>query len=116
MLQWKDEFHEILLSLFGGARYGVKIRAPHAVIMTCLFRSNLSISAKIRQIIQMVREHATNLALFAAIYKSVLLILKAVSHYIEKEYGSGNTETPKSRLLEYLRQRVRKFIYLFGTQ
>jgi hypothetical protein len=116
MLKWKDEFHEILLSLIGGARYGVKIRTPHAVIMTCLFRSNLSTSAKIRQIIQLVREHSTNLAFFAAIYKSILLVLKTLSLNIEKQYGSGNAEIPKNRLLEYLRQRVRELIYLFGTQ
>jgi hypothetical protein len=75
-----EEFQAILYSLIGGARYGIKVRLPHAVIMTSLFRNDLSSSQKINNILQLVMEHATNLAAFAALYKSIVLILKVLSH------------------------------------
>ena len=111
-MKWKDELHAILFSLIGGARYGVKIRLPHAVIMTCLFRSNMSASEKLKQIIQLVREHATNLALFATIYKSMLLMLKVLSCQLDNQCITMLDETSKSRRLSvYLRRCGR----IFGT-
>jgi hypothetical protein len=115
MMQWKDEFHAILLSLIGGARYGVKIRLPHALIMTCLFRSDMSASEKLKQIIQLVREHATNLALFATIYKSILLLLKVLSHHCENHYILMSKDTSRSRLSECLRHCGRILVSLIGT-
>jgi len=74
-----DELQSILSGFIGGARYGTKIRLPHALIMTFLFRRDLTIKNKIKGIIRLVAEHASNLAAFAAIYKSLLACLKVLS-------------------------------------
>ena len=37
----KDELKSIAAALIGGARYGAKIRLPHALVMTFLFRRDL---------------------------------------------------------------------------
>ncbi|ORX35639.1 peroxisomal membrane protein 4 [Kockovaella imperatae] len=68
-----------LLAILKGARnglvYGVKIRFPHALVMTLLF-SNKSWPAKIRNIFTATRTHALNLAKFVTIYKVLLLLQK----------------------------------------
>lgn len=74
MLQ--DELKEVLAATVGGATYGVKIRMPHALIMTALFRRNLSLQQKIQLILQLTMNHAKRLATYAAGYKIGLLVLK----------------------------------------
>jgi hypothetical protein len=74
-----EELKYIFYALVGGARYGVKIRLPHAIIMTCLFRKDLSSKQKLQTILHMTMEHSKNLATFAACYKLVLAVLKHVS-------------------------------------
>ena len=64
-----EEVQAILEAVVGGARYGFKIRVPHALVMTALFRRDLSSTEKIRSILKLAMEHAGNLAMFAAIYK-----------------------------------------------
>jgi peroxisomal membrane protein 4 len=64
-----DELRAIIAGLVGGLRYGFKIRLPHAFVMTALFRRDLSSEQKLRTIWNLAREHATNLATFATIYK-----------------------------------------------
>ena len=81
MFLFFEELQAIVLSLIGGARYGVKIRLPHALVMTLLFRRNVSAYKKLQSIFQLVAEHATNLAAFACIYKSTLALLKWVSRH-----------------------------------
>lgn len=66
---WKHEIGAILAGLLGGARYGVKIRLPHALVMTTVFRKDLTSRGKLRQILRMTFEHATHLAAFATVYK-----------------------------------------------
>ena len=81
----------ILSALLGGGRYGVKIRFPHALVMTSLFRRDLTANEKIRTILKLTREHAINLAAFAALYKTMLAILKGTSGYLQQNYcGEGN--------------------------
>ena len=63
------ELHAILAGLLGGARYGIKIRLPHALVMTWLFRKDLTTRGKLRQILRLTMEHALHLASFATIYK-----------------------------------------------
>jgi hypothetical protein len=74
-----EELQAIFLSLIGGARYGIKIRLPHALVMTLLFRRDLSAQKKLQSILRLAVEHATNLAAFACIYKSTLALLKWAS-------------------------------------
>lgn len=64
-----DETTAVVLAALGGARYGVKIRMPHALIMTLIFRQDLSPSQKVATILKLTRNHALSLATFAAIYK-----------------------------------------------
>jgi peroxisomal membrane protein 4 len=66
---WMEEIHAIVAALAGGARYGFKIRVPHALVMTMLFRRDLPASEKIRSVVRLALEHATKLAAFATIYK-----------------------------------------------
>lgn len=81
MIVWQDELQAILYALVGGARYGVKIRFPHALVMTSLFRTDLNAPQKLKLVLQLVKEHTKNLAAFVALYKTVLFILKLLSHY-----------------------------------
>lgn len=116
MLKWKEELQAILFSLIGGARYGVKVRLPHAVIMTCLFRNDMNVRDKIQQIFNLVREHATNLALFATVYKSILLILKVLSRRCESHCIETSHEKSSDRhYFEYLRYCGRILVSLLGT-
>eukprot|EP00804_Cyclotella_cryptica_P017697 CCRYP_020686-RC/>CCRYP_020686-RC protein AED:0.43 eAED:0.43 QI:144/1/1/1/0/0/3/242/97 len=64
-----DEVVAILSGLIGGGRYGLKIRVPHALVMTFLFGSNLSFIKKLHLIAKLALEHASNLAAFAFSYK-----------------------------------------------
>ena len=80
-----DELTAVVSALIGGAKYGVKIRLPHALVMTFLFRTDLSTTNKIRTVLKLVGEHASNLAAFATIYKCVLAFLKGSSRSIRHQ-------------------------------
>jgi len=64
-----SEIKAILDGLIGGGKYGMKIRLPHAAVMTLLFRRNTTAKDKLRIIFKSTFEHSKNLASFAAIYK-----------------------------------------------
>lgn len=73
--------HDILALLKAtrnGAVYGAKVRFPHALVMTILFRTG-SPKAKVLSILSATRQHSTNLAVFAFIYKSLLLVFRGLS-------------------------------------
>lgn len=72
------ELKSIVNGLLGGGRYGVKIRLPHALVMTILFGKG-SASERLVIILKAVLEHSRNLACFAAIYKAALFLLKWLS-------------------------------------
>ncbi len=82
-----EELAAVVSALVGGAKYGVKIRLPHAFVMTFLFRKDLSPQQKVRTIIKLVVEHASNLAAFATIYKVILAVLKSSSRCIRQGVG-----------------------------
>ena len=82
-----EELSAVVSALIRGAKYGVKIRLPHALVMTCLFRKDLSSKEKIRTVLKLVVEHASNLAAFATIYKLILAALKGSSRYIRQGVG-----------------------------
>ncbi|XP_051985855.1 peroxisomal membrane protein 4 [Xyrauchen texanus] len=60
-----------------GAVYGAKIRAPHALVMTFLFRSG-SLREKLKAIAQATYTHSRNLACFVFTYKGLQAIQKHV--------------------------------------
>ncbi|KAG0131016.1 Tim17/Tim22/Tim23/Pmp24 family-domain-containing protein [Tuber indicum] len=73
--------HDLLAILKGtrnGLVYGTKVRFPHALVMTFLFRSG-TFREKLSQTFQATKTHAKNLATFVTIYKTVMLLLRRLS-------------------------------------
>ena len=72
-----------LLSILRGFRqgvvYGAKIRFPHALVMTALFRSG-SVSSKANDIIQATYTHARSLGYYVALYKLLTCLLRHLTH------------------------------------
>ncbi|KAF9362583.1 MAG: Tim17/Tim22/Tim23/Pmp24 family-domain-containing protein [Benniella sp.] len=83
------EYHDFLSIVKGfrnGLVYGAKIRFPHALVMTLLFRrSNFKDMATF--VLKATRQHARNLAFFCTIYKT-LLILQRRMHGKERPLDS----------------------------
>lgn len=76
-------YHAALAVIKGfrnGAVYGVKIRAPHALVMTFLFRSG-SLREKLQAILKATYTHSRNLACFVFTYKS----LQALQSHVQGE-------------------------------
>jgi peroxisomal membrane protein 4 len=83
---WEEEVREVLWSAFGGARYGAKIRLPHALVMSLLFggaavattpgKRQRDLASVFRKAVSLTVEHASSLAKFAAIYKTLLFAFK----------------------------------------
>jgi len=72
------DYHQplvLLKAIRNGAVYGTKVRFPHAMVMIFLFRSG-TVREKLWLIYKATRQHATNLAKFAFLYKSGCLLLK----------------------------------------
>mmetsp|Transcript_14194 Transcript_14194/g.22070 ORF Transcript_14194/g.22070 Transcript_14194/m.22070 type:complete len:165 (+) Transcript_14194:159-653(+) len=67
-----------LLGLRNGFQYGVKIRAPHSLVMTFLFKPNHPIKENLLGILKMTFAHARNLGGFVLIYKSLLSALRVL--------------------------------------
>lgn len=76
-----DNNHEWLAVLKGirnGLVYGAKIRFPHALVMTFLFRDG-DLSSKLFWILQATKQHALNLGKFVGIFKLIMLLLRKYS-------------------------------------
>ncbi|KAM6454503.1 peroxisomal membrane protein 4 isoform 1-T2 [Liasis olivaceus] len=63
----------VLKGFRNGAVYGVKIRAPHALVMTFLFKSG-SLMEKLKAIVQATYIHSKNLACFVFTYKGLMAV------------------------------------------
>ena len=85
-----DEVAAIISGLIGGGRYGLKIRIPHAFVMTFLFGNKLSFRQKIKVIAKLAAEHSINLASFACLYKFLLASLKVLSRLIQQNGGDAS--------------------------
>ncbi|KAG6869191.1 hypothetical protein C0993_012290 [Termitomyces sp. T159_Od127] len=79
-------FHDYLAILKGarnGFVYGVKVRFPHAVVMSILFgRGNWQ--TRLWNIYRATRQHAVNLAKFVTLYKTFLLIQRKTNNGKER--------------------------------
>jgi len=68
-----------VLSVLRGFRhglwYGAKIRFPHALVMTFLFRTG-TLSDKLKDIFRATWQHSRNLAIYVSIYKAVCCLLR----------------------------------------
>eukprot|EP00127_Corallochytrium_limacisporum_P005716 Clim_evm95s210 gene=Clim_evmTU95s210 len=71
-----------ILNLVKGVRnglvYGIKIRFPHALVMTLLFKSG-NLQQMARGIFRATKQHARNLGTFVFIYKTLNLALRKVT-------------------------------------
>ncbi|XP_060628326.1 peroxisomal membrane protein 4 [Anolis sagrei] len=63
----------VLKGFRNGAVYGAKIRAPHALVMTFLFRSG-SLQEKLKAIFWATYTHSRNLAYFVFTYKGLMAL------------------------------------------
>lgn len=68
------EWLAVLKGIRNGLVYGAKIRFPHALVMTFLFRSG-PLSTKLFWILQATKQHALNLGKFVGIFKLIMLLL-----------------------------------------
>lgn len=68
------DFLTIVKGLRNGLVYGAKIRFPHALVMTALFRTG-TFREKITSILTATKQHAVNLASFVTIYKTTMYLL-----------------------------------------
>jgi len=74
-------YHDYLAILKGarnGLVYGVKIRFPHALLMSILFGRG-DWKTRARQIVQATQQHALHLAGFVSLYKTLLLIQRKLN-------------------------------------
>jgi len=92
----------IIKGLRNGAVYGAKIRFPHALVMTFLFRSG-SLQDKFKWIFKAAYAHSKNLATFVFIYKLLMATMKKI------ELGSE-----KGKLHPFIAAFIGGY-YVFGT-
>ncbi|KAI8370009.1 peroxisomal membrane protein 4-like protein [Blakeslea trispora] len=74
-------FHDLFSILKGcrnGIVYGTKVRFPHALVMTVLFKTD-SLENKVKGILMATKQHAQNLGLFATIYKTLMIVQKKLN-------------------------------------
>jgi len=65
----------VIRSLRQGVVFGAKLRFPHALVMTFLFRCG-TLGTKIREILGATYQHSRNLGCYAALYKFLTCSLK----------------------------------------
>mmetsp|Transcript_23182 Transcript_23182/g.20374 ORF Transcript_23182/g.20374 Transcript_23182/m.20374 type:complete len:252 (+) Transcript_23182:129-884(+) len=78
-------FREDILSILRGFRngcvYGIKIRLPHAAVMTLLFSNDRSIENMSSTIFKKTREHSINLGRFVMLYKLLIVLIRRILRY-----------------------------------
>lgn len=109
-----------LLSVIRGFRngvvYGARVRFPHALVMTLMFKSG-SPASKIRAILRATTTHAKNLGSYVALYKTVLCLMRHISkrnsswnHAIAGAVGGvtvfGSSSAINSQINMYVFSRV----------
>jgi len=70
-----------------GARYGAKVRAPHALVMTLLFGKDRTLVGVAQRVVALAWEHASHLGAFAAAYKFLLVVFRAAWRYVAVARG-----------------------------
>ena len=90
----------ILKAFKHGLQYGVKIRLPHALIMTFLFSSNLPLRDKLERITKLIVGHAKTLGTFAAVYTMVVEGLKLTNKLSAQPPHIDMVDLPAGRPLK----------------
>ncbi|KAI9004630.1 Tim17/Tim22/Tim23/Pmp24 family-domain-containing protein [Gaertneriomyces semiglobifer] len=113
------QYHDILSIIKGfrnGAVYGAKIRFPHALVMTFLFRSG-SVQDKVRFIYKATYQHSRNLAFFVTIYKTLMAVqrnVKGKEHNLDSFFAGivggyivfGKNNNVNNQIVLYLFSRI----------
>jgi peroxisomal membrane protein 4 len=68
----------VLRGLRNGIYYGAKVRFPHALVMTLLFRRD-SLPRMAKQVISLTLQHAISLGAFVSLYKLLVRVLTIIS-------------------------------------
>lgn len=116
-MQLADELlREAIAGIRNGIVYGVKIRLPHAFLMTLLFApAGQSWQQSLRAIVGLAGEHAVALAKYAALFRVLFALLKRYSKHqnaaaIAGALGAGvvfrEPSTINSQIVLYLTGRV----------
>ncbi|KAI7903585.1 Tim17/Tim22/Tim23/Pmp24 family-domain-containing protein [Cokeromyces recurvatus] len=116
-----DPRHHDLLSILKGFRngvvYGAKVRFPHALVMTILFKTG-SVESKAKGIFRATKQHAQNLGTFAAIYKTLMIVQRRfngnkeasihpfIAGIIGGYYVFGENNSINQQIILYLFSRV----------
>ncbi|ORZ20549.1 peroxisomal membrane protein 4 [Absidia repens] len=79
------ELFAIVKAFRNGVVYGAKVRFPHALVMTFLFKTG-SLKDKFWGIFRATKQHAKNLGVFATIYKTVMYLQKKLNGNKEATY------------------------------
>ncbi|KAI8369127.1 peroxisomal membrane protein 4 [Choanephora cucurbitarum] len=112
-------FHDLFTILKGcrnGMVYGAKVRFPHALVMTILFKSG-SLESKVKGILMATKQHAQNLGLFATIYKTLMIVQRKlngkeasihpfIAGIIGGYYVFGENNSINQQIILYLFSRV----------
>ncbi|KAI6133261.1 Tim17/Tim22/Tim23/Pmp24 family-domain-containing protein [Pisolithus croceorrhizus] len=113
-------FHDYLAILKGarnGFIYGVKVRFPHAVVMSLLYGRGNWIT-RLQAILRATKEHAFSLAKFVSLYKTILLLQRKVNGGKERECDTfiagliggyvafGNRSAVNEQIVLYVVSRV----------
>eukprot|EP01083_Nonionella_stella_P044387 119517_1 len=77
----KDDILSILRGFRNGAVYGVRIRLPHAFVMTLLFAHNRSYEDMLRIIFKKTKEHSLHLGKFVCLYKLLIVVIRRLLSY-----------------------------------
>ncbi|KAH3683408.1 hypothetical protein WICPIJ_005627 [Wickerhamomyces pijperi] len=73
----------IFKSMRNGVHYGTKIRFAHSLVMSLLYKRNITLVQRISSILNITRSHGVVLASFAFVYKLSLLLLKWYNSVLE---------------------------------
>eukprot|EP00484_Ammonia_sp_Unknown_P025201 CAMPEP_0197051562 /NCGR_PEP_ID=MMETSP1384-20130603/26199_1 /TAXON_ID=29189 /ORGANISM="Ammonia sp." /LENGTH=252 /DNA_ID=CAMNT_0042484147 /DNA_START=35 /DNA_END=793 /DNA_ORIENTATION=+ len=77
----EEDAWSILRGFRNGLMYGVKIRLPHAFVMTLLFSHNRSITNMSSVIIKKTQEHSVHLGKYVMLYKLLIVLIRRILNY-----------------------------------
>ncbi|KAH3674844.1 hypothetical protein WICMUC_003047 [Wickerhamomyces mucosus] len=73
------ELLQVFKSIRNGAHYGAKIRFAHSLVMSLLYKRNISLTKRFISILRITKDHSIILAIYALIYKVSLITLNKYS-------------------------------------
>lgn len=72
---WEAFFRVLVGGFRNGAWYGLRLRFPHALLMTLLY-SRGSVAEMCKRVLGLTQRHALRLGLFAVVYKAIKSVLE----------------------------------------